>query len=165
MERSPGIRLQCARIIIIIIIILKKHSVDSYTCHNSFPVFDHALSGHVFKTVTKNTFARCIFSCELDPQCYSVNFQAQKKLCEFNLGTAEAFQADFKQRKESIYITMVVRQFNPCVIAESCKNGGSCKPYPVTRCICPEGFSGTLCEGLFWSSMNGKNLVKGIKIK
>ena len=148
MERSPGIRLQCARIIIIIIIFLKKHSVDCYTCYSSFPVFDHALTGRVFKTVTKDTFSRCIFSCELDPQCYSVNFQAQRKLCEFNLGTAEAYQDEFKQRKESVYISMVVRQFNPCVIAESCRNGGSCRPYPVTRCICPEGFSGTLCEGL-----------------
>ena len=151
MERLPGIRLQCVRIIIIIIIIIifTKHSVDSYACHNSFPVFDHALTGHMFKAVTKGTFARCIFSCELDPQCYSVNFQAQTKVCEFNLGTAEAFQADLKHRKESVYITMVVRQFNPCVIAEPCKNGGRCKPYPVTRCVCPEGFSGRLCEGLW----------------
>ena len=152
MERLPGIRLLCVRniiiIIIIIIIILKKHSVDSYACHSSFPIFDHALTGHVFKMVTKHNFARCIFSCELDPQCYSINFQSQNNVCELNLGTAEAFQADLKQRKESVYITMVVRQFNPCVIAESCKNGGSCKPYPVTRCICPEGFSGKLCEGV-----------------
>ena len=148
MERSPGIRLQFA--LIIIIIILKQHFADPYACRNSFPVFDHALTGHVFKTVTKDTFSRCIFSCELDPLCYSVNFQTQRKLCEFNLGTSEAFQADFKQKKESVYITMVVRQFNPCIMAESCKNGGSCKPYPVAHCICPEGFSGTLCEGLFW---------------
>ena len=153
MERLPGIRLLCAPIIIVIIIVLNRHSVDSYTCHNSFPVFDYALTGHVFKTVTKETFARCIFFCELDPQCYSVNFQTEKKLCEFNLGTAEAFQTDLKQRKESMYITMVVRQFSPCVIAESCKNGGSCHPYPVARCICPEGFLGTLCEGSFWFSV------------
>ena len=171
MERSPGIRLQCARIfVIIIIIILKKHSVDSHTCHTSFPVFGHALTGHVLKTVTKDNFARCIFSCELDPQCYSVNFQAQRKLCAFNLGTAEAFQAEFKQRKESVYITMVVREFNPCIIADSCMNGGSCKPYPVTRCICPEGFSGTLCEGLFWVtatflSVNGKKTDSLTRLK
>ena len=151
MEKLPGIRLLCVRNIIIVIIIKKKkkkHSVDSYACHNSFPVFDHALTGHVFKIVTKDNFSRCIFSCEMDPQCYSVNFRAQQKVCELNLGTAEAFQADLKQKKESVYITMVVRQFDSCVIAESCNNGGSCKPYPVTHCICPEGFSGELCEGL-----------------
>ncbi|KAL9963436.1 hypothetical protein ACROYT_G026947 [Oculina patagonica] len=142
MDKSPGIRLQLT----LLIIILKQHSADSNVCRDSFPVFHHALTGHVLKTVTKDTFSRCIFSCELNPQCYSVNFHAKRKSCEFNLGTVEAFQADLVQRKESVYISMVVRHFNPCIIAEPCRNGGSCQPYPVTRCICPAGFSGPLCE-------------------
>ena len=144
MDKSPGIRLQLT----LLILILKQQSAGSSVCQNSFPVFDHALTGHVLKTVTKDTFVRCIFYCELEPLCYSVNFHAKRNKCDLNLGTVEAFQADFVERKGSVYIGMVVRQFDPCIIAPSCRNGGSCEPYPVTRCICPAGFSGTLCEGL-----------------
>lgn len=130
------------------IFILEKQSADCNVCSSSFPITDHALSGHVWKAIHKQTFERCIFSCELDPKCFSVNFHTERKLCELNLGTLEAFRADFVQRKGSVYISMVVRRFDPCVTAELCKNGGRCEPYPVTRCICPEGYSGLLCEGL-----------------
>lgn len=126
----------------------EKQSADCNVCSSSFPITDHALSGHVWKAIHKQTFERCIFSCELDPKCFSVNFHTERKLCELNLGTLEAFRADFVQRKGSVYISMVVRRFDPCVTAELCKNGGRCEPYPVTRCICPEGYSGFLCEGL-----------------
>lgn len=146
MDKSPGIRLYFT--LFIIIITLKQQFADSSVCHVSFPIFDHALTGHVHRTVTKDTFVRCIFTCEWDPLCYSVNFHATKKLCELNAGTVEAFQADFVQRKGSVYISMVVRHFNPCIIAEPCRNGGTCEPYPVTRCICHAGYSGPLCEGL-----------------
>lgn len=145
MDKSPGIRLHFT---LFIIIILKRQSADSSVCHVSFPIFDQALTGHVLKTVTKDTFVRCIFSCELEPQCYSVNFHATMKQCELNYGTMEAFQADFVQSKNSVYISMVVRHFNPCIHTEPCRNGGSCEPYPVARCICPAGYSGSLCEGL-----------------
>ena len=128
--------------------IVRQQSADCNVCRTSFPIFDHALSGHVLKTVTRDTFARCLYSCELDPQCYSINFHAENNLCEFNLGTVEAFDADLVYRKSSVYISMVVRQFNLCVIAEPCRNGGRCEPRPATHCLCPEGFSGALCEGL-----------------
>ncbi|KAJ7376989.1 hypothetical protein OS493_031261 [Desmophyllum pertusum] len=143
-DRSLGIHFHLA--LLIVIIIIRQQSADCNVCQDSFPVFDHALSGHVIKTVTKDSFDRCIFSCELDSQCYSVNFHAKGKLCEFNLGTMEEFEADFVQRKETIYINMVVRRFDRCTLAESCRNGGSCEPHPVTHCLCPEGFSGSLCE-------------------
>lgn len=156
-DRSLGIHFHLA--LLIVIIIARQQSADCNVCHNSFPVFDHALSGHVIKTVAKDSFDRCIFSCELDSQCYSVNFHAKGKLCEFNLGTMEEFEADFVQRKETIYINMVVRRFDRCTLAEPCRNGGSCEPHPVTHCLCPEGFSGSLCEGLllFWWSVYAEN--------
>ena len=132
----------------LLIFMLGQQSADCNVCINSFPIPDHALSGHVRKTLNKQTFERCVFSCEMDPRCFSVNFQAAKNLCEFNLGTWEAYKADFMPKKGSVHISMVVRRFDPCMIAMPCSNGGRCEPYPVTRCVCPERFSGYLCEGL-----------------
>lgn len=130
-----------------LLIILEQQSADCNVCINSLPIPDHALSGHVRKTVNKQTLEHCIFSCELDPNCFSINFHPAKNLCEFNLGTVEAFGADLVRRRGAVYIRMVVRSFDACVIATPCRNRGRCKPYPTVHCVCPERFSGSLCEG------------------
>lgn len=41
---------------------------------------------------------------------FQCQFSCSKTLCEFNLGTLEAFGADFVEKTESVYITMVVRR-------------------------------------------------------
>lgn len=134
---------------ILLVLILGKHSTDCNVCSNSFRIADYALLGHVLKTVRSQTFEGCLFTCERDPRCFSVNFYAVRASCEMNLGTREVFETDFMPTRGSSYISMVFRQFDPCKTFKSCRNGGHCEPYPVTRCVCLEGFSGSLCEGVY----------------
>ena len=133
----------------LLVLILGKHSTDCNVCSNSFRIADYALLGHVLKTVRSQTFEGCLFTCERDPRCFSVNFYAVRASCEMNLGTREDFETDFMPTRGSSYISMVFRQFDPCVTFKACRNGGHCEPYPVTRCVCLEGFSGSLCEGVY----------------
>ena len=133
----------------LLVLILGKHSADCNVCSNSFRIADYALLGHVLKTVRSQTFEGCLFTCERDPRCFSINFYAVRASCEMNLGTREVFETDFMPTRGSSYISMVFRQFDPCVPFKACKNGGHCEPYPVTPCVCLEGFFGSLCEGVY----------------
>ena len=74
----------------LLVLILGKHSADCNVCSNSFRIADYALLGHVLKTVRSQTFEGCLFTCERDPRCFSVNFYAVRASCEMNLGTREA---------------------------------------------------------------------------
>ena len=112
------------------IIILGEGSTNCNDCRCSFSIANHTLSGHAWKAITKQMSDGCILSCELDPECVSVNFQAARHLCEFNLGTLEAFGADFVEKTESVYITMVVRRFDLAFLPRSVGMEEAASPIP-----------------------------------
>lgn len=120
----------------LLVLILGKHSTDCNVCSNSFRIADYALLGHVLKTVRSPTFEGCLFTCERDPRRFSVNFYAVRASCEMTLGTREVFETWF-------FANLILVTF------KACKNGGHCEHYPLTRCVCLEGFSSSLCEGVY----------------
>ena len=124
--------------------LLYKSSV-ARECRSSFSVTDHVLNGHVMRTLNHKTFESCTFSCELEPQCFSVNFISLHKTCQLNDAIKEYFPGDLVKQKGSFYMGMVIRSYHPC-LSMRCKNGGTCVTSPSLKCICLQGFSGLRCE-------------------
>ena len=107
----------------LLVLILGKHSADCNVCSNSFRIADYALLGHVLKTVRSQTFEGCLFTCER-------NFYAVRASCEMNLGTREVFETDFMPTRGSSYISMVFRQFDPCVTLSRVGMEATVSPIP-----------------------------------
>ncbi len=132
--------------ILLYVSLFSKLSACSIACRTSFSVKDRALTGHVIRTLNHKTFESCTFSCELEPQCYSVNYNSLHKTCQLNNAAKEYFPGDLVQQKGAFYMGMVVRSYNPCE-SMRCENGGTCVSSPSLKCKCPKGFSGLRCEG------------------
>ena len=114
-------------------------------CRSRFSVTDHVLTGHVMRTLNHKSFESCTFSCELEPQCFSVNYISLHKTCQLNDATKEYFAGDLVKQKGAFYMGMVTRSYNPCASLR-CENGGTCVSSPSLKCKCLEGFSGPRCE-------------------
>ncbi|KAL9963404.1 hypothetical protein ACROYT_G026914 [Oculina patagonica] len=125
-----------------------KNSAGYSDCRTSVRFTDHVLTGHVMRTLNHKTFESCTFSCELEPQCFSVNYISLHKTCQLNNATKEYFPGDLVQQKGTFYMGMVVRSYNPCE-SMRCENGGTCVSSPsLTECKCVDGFTGLHCENL-----------------
>ena len=132
--------------LLFLLIIFSQKAIGSKICRASFPQPDYALLKHVIRTSKADTFEGCTYSCELEPQCFSVNYVPLQKTCDLNQATREFFSGDFVKRKGAIYIDMVTRKYDPCV-GMHCLNGGICNTSPSAYCACPAGFTGLHCEG------------------
>ena len=115
-------------------------------CRTRFSVTDHVLTGHVMRTLHHKSFESCTFSCELEPQCFSVNYISLHKTCQLNDATKEYFPGDLVKQNGAFYMGMVIRSYNPCT-SMRCENGGTCVLSSTgLKCKCLEGFSGLRCQ-------------------
>jgi len=130
--------------VLLYISLFYRSSVAS-ECRSSFSVTDHVLTGHVMRTLNHKSFESCTFSCELEPQCFSVNYISLGKTCQLNDATKEYFPGDLVKQKGAFYVGMVIRSYNPCA-SMRCENGGTCVSSPSLECKCLKGFSGLRCE-------------------
>ena len=126
-------------------------STGSSSCRSSLSDTDHVLAGHVMRTLNHKSFESCTFSCELEPQCFSVNYILLYKTCQLNDVTKEYFPGDLVKQKGAFYMGMVTRSYDPCARMR-CENGGTCVRSPSLKCKCLKGFSGLRCESknTFW---------------
>ena len=143
LKETPGMLL-FLEFILLFTSLFYKSSVAS-ECRSSFSVTDHVLTGHVMRTLNHKTFESCTFSCELEPQCFSVNFISLHKTCQLNDAIKEYFPGDLVKQKGSFYMGMVIRSYNPCA-SMHCENGGTCVHSPTLKCKCLKGFSGLSCK-------------------
>ena len=152
-------------------LISKKIAGFNNQCRASFSNMDHVLTSHVIRTLENKSFESCTFSCELEPQCFSVNYFASTKTCELNNVSKDCFPGDFTRRKGAFYMEMVIRKYHPCW-SMHCENGGTCVSSPTVMCKCLKGFSGLRCEsmyifylapflGVFW----GGEIAEGVRKK
>lgn len=131
--------------ILLYIILFSKDTADSSYCLTSFSDTDHVLTGHVIRTLNHKSFESCTFSCELEPQCFSVNYISSHKTCLLNDATKEYFPGDLVKQKGAFYMGMVTRSYDPCM-SMRCENGGTCVRSPSLKCKCLKGYSGLHCE-------------------
>ena len=130
---------------ILLYILFSKDTADSSHCLTSFSDSDHVLAGHVMRTLNHKSFESCTFSCELEPQCFSVNYISLHKTCQLNDATKEYFPGDLVKQKGAFYMSMVARSYHPCA-SMRCENGGTCVSSPSLKCKCLKGYSGLHCE-------------------
>ena len=130
---------------ILLYILFSKDTADSSHCLTSFSGTDHILVGHVMRTLSHKSFESCTFSCELEPQCFSVNYNSLHKTCQLNDATKEYFPGDLVKQKGAFYMSMVIRSYNPCT-SMRCENGGTCVRSSSLKCKCLKGFSGLHCQ-------------------
>ena len=130
---------------ILLYILFSKDTADSSHCLTSFSDSDHVLAGHVMRTLNHKSFESCTFSCELEPQCFSVNYISLHKTCQLNDATKEYFPGDLVKKKGAFYMGMVTRSYHPCASIR-CENGGTCVSSPSLKCNCLQDFSGPRCE-------------------
>ncbi|KAL9963455.1 hypothetical protein ACROYT_G026966 [Oculina patagonica] len=134
--------------ILLYISLFAKISAGYSDCRTSVRFTDHVLTGHEMRTLNHKTFESCTFSCELEPQCFSVNYDSLCKTCQLNNATKEYFPGDLVQQRGAFYMGMVVRSYDPCE-SMRCENGGTCVSSPsLTECKCVGGFTGLHCEDL-----------------
>ena len=131
--------------ILLYISLFSKISAGYSDCRFSFSGTDRVLTGHVMRTLNHKTFESCTFSCELEPQCFSVNYMSLHKTCQLNNATKEYFPGDLVKQKRAFYMGMVTRSYNPCE-SMRCDNGGTCVSSPSLKCKCIGGFTGLRCE-------------------
>ena len=131
--------------ILLYVSLFSKDTSGISSCRTSFSDTGHVLTGHVMRTLSHNTFESCTFSCELEPQCFSVNYISLHKTCQLNDATKKYFPGDLVKQKGAFYMGMVIRSYDPCV-SMRCENGGTCFRSPSLKCKCLKGFRGLRCE-------------------
>lgn len=134
-------------LMLLIIGLVSKKTAGVSNCRTSFSNKDHVLIGHVIRTLKNKAFESCTFSCELEPQCFSVNYIASRRTCELNNVAKDYFPGDLVARKGAFYMDMVIRKYHPCASLR-CENGGTCISSPSLKCKCVKGFSGVRCESI-----------------
>ena len=133
-------------VVLLYISVFSKNTAGSSPCRASFSNTDRILTGHVMRTLNHKTFESCTFSCEREPQCFSVNYMSLHKTCQLNNATKEYFPGDVVKQTGAFYMGMVVRSYDPCE-SMRCDNGGTCVSSPSLKCKCVGGFTGLHCEG------------------
>lgn len=92
--------------ILLYIILFSKDTADSSHCLTSVSDTDHVLARHVMRTLNHKSFESCTFSCELEPQCFSVNYISLRKTCQLNDATKEYFPGDLMKQKGAFYMVL-----------------------------------------------------------
>lgn len=128
-----------------LIIPVSKTTAGFKSCRADISYKNHALVGHALQTLKNKRFESCTYSCELDLQCFSVNYVPTLKTCQLNNASKSFFPGDFVKRKGTIYMEMVIREYHPCN-SMRCENGGTCVTRPTVMCRCHARFSGLHCE-------------------
>ena len=125
--------------------LVSKTTAGFKSCRADVSYKNHALVGHALKTLKNKRFESCTYSCELDLQCFSVNYVPTLKTCQLNNASKSFFPGDFVKQKGTIYMEMVIREYHPCN-SMRCENGGTCVTRPTVMCQCHARFSGLHCE-------------------
>ena len=129
-----------------LLFLLSIHSAE--LCQVIEPIKQHELIGHVMKTMHETSFELCTYRCELELNCYSVNFHTKTNRCEFNYGSKEMFPQDFKESRDTLYIHNIRKDAkDPCSLLY-CLHGGSCYPLPRPKCVCTADFTGLRCQNI-----------------
>ena len=129
-------------------------------------VLNYALLGHTIRILpTTNPFT-CHQNCFMECRCLS--YQISKAGCELTDEDRFSKPASFKERKAYKYYD-IKREYhhrncfcdghsssnttcqNGCCKSQPCLNNGQCKescdnPRIKLKCICPEGYTGKLCQ-------------------
>ena len=126
--------------------LIYKNTAGSGNCRTILSDTDHVLTGHVMRTLKPKSFESCTFSCELEPQCFSVNYILFTKTCQLNNVTKEYFPGDVVTQQGAFYMAMVIRTYQDPCVSMRCENGGTCVSSPSVKCECSDGFSGLRCE-------------------
>lgn len=127
------------------LISLVSKTTAGFKCRASVSYKNHALVGHALQTLKNKRFESCTYSCELDLQCFSVNYVPTLKTCQLNNASKGFLPGDFVKQKGTIYMEMVIREYHPCN-SMRCENGGTCVTRPTVMCRCHARFSGLHCE-------------------
>lgn len=107
-------------------------------CRTTKSVPEHALTGHVISSCEGKRLETCVTSCEMIQNCFSINYYLTSKRCELNNKTAEWYPSDLRPTQGALYLTMVLRDYTPCVDQKP-PCFGTCVPIPgslATRCVC-----------------------------
>lgn len=116
----------------------KITSAEHNTCRTKRAISEYALKGHVISAIEGKTRESCVTSCEHFQNCFSINYYSTLKRCELNNKSAEWYKSDLVPTPGALYLTMVSRNYNPCVDRNP-PCFGTCVPIPgslVTRCNC-----------------------------
>ncbi|KAM7444352.1 hypothetical protein ABFA07_007022 [Porites harrisoni] len=118
----------------------KITSAEHNTCRTKRAISEYALKGHVISAIEGRTRESCVTSCEHFQNCFSINYYSTLKRCELNNKSAEWYKSDLVPTPGALYLTMVSRNYNPCVDRNP-PCFGTCVPIPgslATRCYCQE---------------------------
>ena len=131
-------------------------------CRTTKSVPEHALTGHVISTLEGKRVETCVTSCERVQNCVSINYYPTSKRCELNNKTAEWYPRDVLPTQGALYLTMVLRDYTPCV-DQNPPCFGTCVPVPgslATRCVC-EGNTTCQndCKSMFLFNKTSLNIV------
>lgn len=124
-------------------------------CRTTRSVADRTLVGHVISTFERRSLETCVTTCERVQNCFSVNYYLTLKRCELNNKTAEWYLSDLLPASDALYLTMVSRDYTPCVDQHP-PCSGTCVPIPgslTTRCV---------CEGNATCYNDCKSLISGV---
>ena len=116
----------------------KITSAEHNTCRTKRAISEYALKGHVISAIEGRTRESCVTSCEHFQNCFSINYYSTLKRCELNNKSAEWYKSDLVPTPGALYLTMVSRNYNPCVDRNP-PCFGTCVPIPgslATRCNC-----------------------------
>ena len=130
-----------AKLSLLASILSRWTNADHGMCHTVRSVSDRALVGHVYKTLQEKQIATCVAACEMEKNCYSINFQLSTKTCELSRRNAKWYPGDVQLRADSVHLSMVLREYDPCVERTS-PCAGTCISFPgslATQCICNAG--------------------------
>ncbi|XP_073254670.1 uncharacterized protein [Porites lutea] len=118
----------------------KITSAGHNTCRTKRAISEYALKGHVISAIegSGRTRESCVTACEHFQNCFSINYYSTLKRCELNNKSAEWYKNDLVPTAGALYLTMVSRNYNPCVDRNP-PCFGTCVPIPgslATRCNC-----------------------------
>ena len=106
----------------------------------------YILRGNVYKRYSKKSFESCVFLCQSETRCASINYRRDKKCCELNKFRTEKSPGWVIAQKNSIFMKNVLQTYG-CTF--ECRNGGF-YVMDVTGldgfCSCRSGYSGFACE-------------------
>ena len=120
-------------------------------CQSTHSISDHALAGHVFKTVSKKQLLNCIITCQDNTECEGINYQLATRKCELNNATQDSFHRHLVPRIGWFYLETLnqLRMPNMTCNHVTCNNDGICfntSWWPGYHCKCNDNYTGPFCQ-------------------